>query len=275
MIISISGKAGSGKDTVGSIIQDLTRKRTKGVSGLTKQEVTFIGDTDWQIKKYSDKLKDMVCILIGCTREELEDQEFKVTPLGKEWQGYRVSWHCPGNEFEDMIFSTEEDAVKWLNQEGAETDIEQAYKDRCLFEIKLTPRDILQSLGTDFGRDMLHPNGWVNALFADYKFTDLAISKYRSAGFSSQSLHGDPYPNWIITDSRFPNDVKRTHEMGGILIRVNRAECEGRANEHVSETALDDFNEWDYVIENNGTIEELIGQVRTILEEAGIIKEQE
>jgi dephospho-CoA kinase len=63
--------------------------------------------------------------------------------------------------------------------------------------------------------------------------------------------------------------------MGGILIRVNRAECEGRTNEHVSETALDDFNGWDYVIENNGTIEELIGQVRTILEKEGIIKKGE
>jgi len=56
---------------------------------------------------------------------------------------------------------------------------------------------------------------------------------------------------------------------------VNRTECEGRENEHVSETALDDFDEWDHVIENNGTIEELIEQVKTILEEERIIKEKE
>jgi hypothetical protein len=254
MIISISGKAGSGKDTVGNIIQYLTAQlSSKNTMSYEKWDTHPYKQAsyNWQIKKYSDKLKDMVCILIGCTREELEDQQFKDAPLGEEWK--RIIDLRTGKVANTGIIEVQNIARIHI----------------------MTPRDILQSLGTDFGRDMLHPNVWVNALFAEYKFTDLAISKYRNAGFSSQNLHGDPYPNWIITDSRFPNDVKRTHKMGGILIRVNRAECEGRTNEHVSETALDDFNEWDYVIENNGTIEELIGQVRTILEEAGIIKKSE
>ena len=34
--------------------------------------------------------------------------------------------------------------------------------------VKLTPRKLLQLLGTDCGRDIIHPNIWVNALFADY-----------------------------------------------------------------------------------------------------------
>ena len=33
--------------------------------------------TNSEIKKFADKLKDIVCLLIGCTREQLEDQEFK------------------------------------------------------------------------------------------------------------------------------------------------------------------------------------------------------
>ena len=33
----------------------------------------------------------------------------------------------------------------------------------------LTPRKILQLLGTECGREIIHPNIWVNALFTDYK----------------------------------------------------------------------------------------------------------
>jgi len=226
MIISISGKAGSGKDTVGKIIQDLTEE-------------------DWQIKKYSDKLKDIVCILIGCTREQLEDQEFKETPLGKEWD-YR------------MVFDANWEK-QWTPQRpsfGNDMPIKQR-----------TPRQMLQLLGTECTRDVIHPDIWVNALYSEYR--PQSYEKDSEGGIETVE------DKWIITDSRFPNDVKRTREMGGILIRVNRAECEGRKNEHVSETALDDFEEWDYVIENNGTIEELIEQVKTILEEERIIKEKE
>lgn len=222
MIISISGKAGSGKDTVGKIIQHLT---SEWQDDEFKDSDMLSLRSDWQIKKYSDKLKDIVCILIGCTREQLEDQEFKETPLGEEWDN-------------------------------------------------VTPRYLLQNIGTEIFRQHLHPDIWVNALYSEY------ISEGERLGFTEYDARDikDGFakkPNWIITDSRFPNDVKRTREMGGVLIRVNRAECEGRENEHASETALDDFDEWDYVIENNGTIEELIEQVRTILEEEGIIEEKE
>lgn len=255
MIISISGKAGSGKDTVGKIIQDLTKE-------------------DWQIKKYSDKLKDIVCILIGCTREQLEDQEFKETPLGKEWTKWGIV-RPNGTRVIDIQSSYEKafERKETVWQDGS-----------TIKEIQLTPRMILQLIGTEGGRGLIHPDIWVNALYSEY-VPDCPIEKYGADGHlecgcdlgPNKPNDGceKPFPNWIITDSRFPNDVRRTREMGGVLVRVNRAECEGRKNEHISETALDDFDEWDYVIENNGTIEELIEQVRTILEEEGIIKEKE
>jgi len=257
MIISISGKSGSGKDTVGKIIQDLTKE-------------------DWRIKKYSDKLKDIVCILIGCTREQWEDQKFKETPLGKEWTKWGIV-RPNGTRVIDIQSSYEKafERKETVWQDGS-----------TIKEIQLTPRMILQLLGTECGREIIHPNIWVNSLFADYKpLPNIPFdvkwaknSKFKE-GDVFRSFDGDEYiakyPNWIITDMRFPNDVRRTREMGGVLVRVNRVECEGRENEHTSETALDDFNEWDHVIQNNRTIEELIEQVRTILEKEGIIEEKE
>jgi hypothetical protein len=72
----------------------------------------------------------------------------------------------------------------------------------------------------------------------------------------------------VISDCRFPNELKAIHEAGGIVIRLNRRadlisakSVAGRDPLHVSETALDDCTEFDLVIENNGTNYEHIQQV--------------
>jgi hypothetical protein len=243
-LISVNGKAGSGKDTVGKIIQDLTCEKTKGYSGILNQEVELIGSSYWEIKKYSDKLKDMVCLLIGCTREQLEDQEFKSTPLGKEWWVY--TWR-------GMSYSEKQVKEEMLPEYQREAVL-----------IKTTPRDILQKLGTDFGRNMIHPDVWINALFSEYEGDD-------PTGMAN-SFSEFVYPCWIITDSRFPNDVEKVKSLGGITIRVNRPECEDRIDEHFSETALDNYEGFNYIINNNGTIEELIEKVKVILIKENIIK---
>ena len=95
MIIGISGKNGSGKDTVGKIIQYLTSKYLDtNLYELQEDDALLYGTykdwlenkefsiyvSPWQIVKFADKLKDVVCIILGCTREQLEDEEFKTTP---------------------------------------------------------------------------------------------------------------------------------------------------------------------------------------------------
>jgi len=90
-IIGVSGKIGSGKDTVGRIIQYFTANDVspscfdKLIEG---KSVKGHHDSNWEVHKFADKLKDIVCLLIGCTREQLEDSEFKNKPLGKDWIRY-------------------------------------------------------------------------------------------------------------------------------------------------------------------------------------------
>ena len=70
MIIGVSGRIGSGKDTVGEIIQKLC---------LTNNGPKF------EIKKYAGKLKQIASLLTGIPVEDFEDQEFKKSYLGAEW----------------------------------------------------------------------------------------------------------------------------------------------------------------------------------------------
>ena len=77
------------------------------------------------------------------------------------------------------------------------------------------------------------------------------------------------YPLWCITDMRFPNELEAIKNRNGITIRINRGLVERTGKliqepEHISETALNNAK-FDYVIENDGTIEELLNKVKKIL----------
>lgn len=114
----------------------------------------------------------------------------------------------------------------------------------------LTGREILQKIGESFRKE-ISPDIWVNSLF----------SSYDSLNYRERS--GDIIkPNLIITDVRMPNEAQAIKNRGGILIKINKET--GYKDSHISETALDDYDGWDYVIDNNGTLEELIDKVEEL-----------
>jgi hypothetical protein len=129
MIIGINGYSGSGKDTIGKIIQYL-KCYNKGDISLEEilkdykhHEWWLAEQSGWEIMKFAGKLKEIASLLTGIPIEKFEDQEFKKTNLGPEWS---------------------------------------------MHGMPMTYRELLQKLGTDALRDNLHYNVWVNALFADY-----------------------------------------------------------------------------------------------------------
>lgn len=273
MIIGISGKIGSGKDTVGNIIQFLTkpnknptledflRLHKSSGCGFYEEEL----QSSWKIKKFARKLKEIVALLTGCTVEDLESQEFKNKELGREWWSHKH--YTPDHKIVPRYATDEQ--VEYLGTERIK---------------KPTYRDLLQRVGTEVMRDNILDNVWINALFADYK-----------TYYDFDEKGNKAYPNWILTDMRFPNEMKAVEDRGGITIRVNRKpfdrfckDCKKGYNltirsvtcpncksmrtlsaiaepsSHPSETALDDAN-FKYEISNNDTIEELIIKVEQIL----------
>jgi putative deoxynucleotide monophosphate kinase len=63
--------------------------------------------------------------------------------------------------------------------------------------------------------------------------------------------------NCVITDVRFRNELDYVKGKGAFLIKIERDGCEG--DDDVSETEMDSFKdeEFDLIIKNNGTREEL------------------
>ena len=273
MIIGISGKIGSGKDTVGQMIQYLSDYKRKGYRHpVTVEDFgRYLANghhksSSWKIKKYADKLKEITCLLLGCTREDLEDREFKETVLGEEWWYYKVV---------DYNGKTQR-LVPYVGYEG-----------KCFPEelIKLTPRDIFLLLGTECGRDIVHPNIWVNALYADYKVY-IPVANLHNPGVEiEQHEVKGAYPDWIITDVRFVNEVDEIVRREGKTYRierdlhlrtpykdiddftVNATEAEKFRHTHMSETALDGYGGFDGTIQNNGSMQDLLNNVSEMVYE--------
>ncbi len=222
-IIGISGRINSGKDTVGIMIQYLDSQK-KGYNGtfddwyLTSDRGLY--PTDWQIKKFAGKLKQIASLLTAIPVEDFESQEVKASNLPKEWNVYQ-----------------------------------EPFKE---IPIKLTVREFLQKLGTEAIRNNIHTDAWVNALFADYKYNPP----------SDKATYTECFPNWIITDTRFPNEAQAIKDKGGTMVRIERnlepAGYQTLEQRHPSETSLDGWN-FDYVINNNGTLEQLLEATKTLL----------
>jgi hypothetical protein len=100
----------------------------------------------------------------------------------------------------------------------------------------LNPRILLQEFGSA-GRKM-YPEIWVQATLGGLL----------------------PSSNYIISDCRYTNEAEAVKKLGGVVVRVQRNT--NNQDTHSSETGLDDYQDWDMIIDNNGTLPELMEKVR-------------
>ena len=253
-LVGISGKINSGKDLVGEMLTYIDSSNNPSYEDYT----TYINlGSDIKIKKCAGKLKEIVAIIIGCTIKDLEDEVFKNTPLGEEWVKYQVdTTYVPhpldssSSEFYrgTKYFSTFKEANEYLEDE-IKSCPNDAEVDGDVKKVELTARKILQLLGTEGGRNIIHPNIWVNSLFSEYKPFDKGkahdgktmhelygnktcqhcetkFNGYKRQWLCAECIKDDNiqiYPKWIITDVRFPeNEGEAIKKRGGLLIGVKR-----------------------------------------------------
>ena len=110
---------------------------------------------------------------------------------------------------------------------------------------EVTPRLILQKMGTEACRHGIADNIWIAAL--------------------EKRIHG--YEDVVISDCRFPNELDFVRSAGGVIVRVKRGEepsLEEQMKMHISETAWN-YVVPDYVIDNDGTLQELKDKIKLVL----------
>ena len=180
-------------------------------------------------ESFANSLKDAVAQMFSWDRTMLEGR----TKQSREWREQRDEW--------------------WSQRLGME----------------ITPRKVLQHLGTNVLRVGFHDDIWIASL--------------------ENKLRGIQ-DDVVITDCRFPNEIKAIREAGGIVVRVVRgAEPEwydaaesvncgpdGNASWSVSKVKLERMGihasetswvgtDFDAVLDNNGTLDDLYQQVKRLV----------
>lgn len=112
-------------------------------------------------------------------------------------------------------------------------------------------RELLQWLGTNYGRAR-DENVWVR----------LAENNINRALKSVENIY--------FSDLRFVNEAEMLKRNGFILVKLDRDKSFLPANEsaHPSETALANYNGWDYVVKNCGELSHFEGQLDLLWEKA-------
>lgn len=115
-----------------------------------------------------------------------------------------------------------------------------AWKETPDPEWGMTPRQMLQLIGTDALRKIVHDDFWVIPMKRKLK----------------EHIRNERHV--VISDVRFPNEINMIRTLGGLIVKVDREHPDKISNEkHSSELELEAYSAWDVVIENNGTLEEL------------------
>lgn len=113
------------------------------------------------------------------------------------------------------------------------------------------PRELLQQLGVELIKDQIDENMLINRIKEDIKVYEYFFDVI------------------IISDARFVTEIENIKNNNTTVIKI-----EGKENNlteiqknHITETALDNYNKYDYIIKNNKTKENLKKQIGKIMEE--------
>jgi len=95
-----------------------------------------------------------------------------------------------------------------------------------------SPRYLAQTLGTEWGRNMIHPDVWVNLMRETYDATG-----------------GDKL---VIPDIRFANEAKAVRDLGGVILRIERTNST-KIPPHPSENGIPHYM-IDGTVDNNADL---------------------
>lgn len=216
LIIGISGKARSGKDSLASNL----------ATGL------FCRHFGEHIKYEQDINENIIVVdynepFIFAKNIEIYDE------INKEENNFcqRVSCATPIKDFCVNTLGLKRNQVDGTNEEkNAPTHIswELASEDsRVKYGVKkydkMSGRHVMQYVGTELMRKQLHNNIWVEALINSINNDE----KYKNCKYV------------FVPDLRYENEVNAVIENGGLVIRLTRNPLN---NNHDSEVALDGFD---------------------------------
>lgn len=160
------------------------------------------------------------------------------------------------DEFVPLVYGCQDDKLRvfYIDEEQAKQQCPQwqsfisAHADiqDSPGQTALTVRRILQWWGTEYRRTQ-DPDYWTKAWVRKIQQFDLTQTHI------------------LVDDVRFINELQVIVEQGGVIVKIDRPGFAAGGN-HASETALDDYHDWQQVIRNDGSLEQFKSKIAKLAE---------
>lgn len=134
------------------------------------------------------------------------------------------------------------------------TDFEGDRKEQPLGWLDCSPRQLMQSMGTEWARNTVHPDVWVKLAEQNLEYMTKALGAV--LGF-------------VVSDVRFENEADLIRRRGGTVIHILRPNALA-VSPHISEAGIA-ANSADLTLPNYGTVE---GFLRSLDEVFLMIRER-
>lgn len=148
------------------------------------------------------------------------------------------------------------DVMRVLGLTPDEVDGENK-EEPCMILGGKTPRLAMQTLGTEWGREIIDQDIWVN------------VWRHNLHSLLCKTRPGDDVV--VVTDDvRFPNEIRAVRDVGGVVVWLERPSVYSGHDEHASETSVGP-SDADFIVKNLATpqlaADDVVRESRLFLED--------
>lgn len=254
LYIGLNGLAGSGKDTVAKMLKTILSKDWESLESCKEyyfsrytnptQSATFPPsqldkDSTVMCIAYADQLKEICSTIFGI-------------PVQRFYQNKSNAWICLNDKFQYTEIKPDEEHIVtaydyYYNLSG--------YSNTNDIKYWMSLREILVYVGTYVLQQNINKQIFVN----------IVRNKIREEQHRNSNLK-----YVIVTDNRFNHELNYIYENNGITITINRNSVQQLDN--IAEHELDDIEDYNYIIDNSGSYDELFKTIWDIVHNDVIFK---
>ena len=244
LFIGLNGYAGAGKDTVAKMLKILLNNNYNEFDEYKEYYNTYYSnDKQIQYATFSNLDKDNSKVMTIAFADQLKQicSSMFGVPLQYFYYNKHNSWININGNFEFTQITPNKSNIVSAEEYYHNIDL---YKNNHKEKYWMSLRDILVYIGTYVCQSDVSDNIFVN----------IVNNKINECSQNNNNLE-----YILITDVRFVHELDYIKKHNGIIINIIRNDVEQLDN--IAEHDLDEVDEYDFVLENNGTYDDLLFQV--------------
>lgn len=246
LYIGLNGYAGSGKDTVAKMLKTILNKDWNSLEECKEYyKSVYTNPTISATYNQYNENDRVFCIAFADQLKYICSSIFGI-PVKRFYQNKSTAWVCINKDFKYTEVHPDDNLI--VTAEQYYDSISEYKESKHSYWMSL--REVLVYVGTYVLQQDINKSIFVNIIRNTIK---------------EQQRENNNLKYVIVTDIRFNHEIDYIQENSGITISITRNDVQQLDN--IAEHDLDEEDRWNYIIENNGTYDDLFEKIWNLVHE--------